>query len=315
MVGRDHDGMRLDRFLVSVLPGASRGTVRRLLLRGAVLVEGRQRRKGEPVSIGERVDVRELAGISAESWAPKPAPQLEIPVLHEDGDMIVVDKPAGIPCHPLLPEESSNVASALVARYPELLKVGGARREAGLCHRLDTSTSGVLVFARSEGALTHLRDQIRRGQGVVKRYLALVEGVDSVADGEIDMPLTTRGRRMVAVTEVKGKGASQLLPARTSIRALAKAEGYSLVAATISIGRRHQIRAHLSAIGHPIAGDELYGAAPMEGLDRPFLHASELRLRSPSTGDKLTISAPLPEELREVLKRVFEESIDEILER
>jgi len=287
--------------------------VRRLLLRGAVLVEGRQRRKGDLVKAGERVDVREVAGISAESWSPKPAPKLEIPILYEDPDMIVVDKPAGLPCHPLLPEETNNVASALVARFPELLKVGGARREAGLVHRLDTTTSGVLVFARRQSAVARLKAQLRQGKGAVKLYLALVEGDSSAADGDIELPLTARGRRMLAVSGAKDR--SHLLLARTTVRTLERGESYSLVEAKISVGRRHQIRAHLSAIGHPIAGDELYGAASVEGLSRPFLHARELRFRSPSTGEELAILSPLPEELQRVLSRHIQGNIDELWSR
>ena len=119
---------------------------------------------------------------------------------------------------------------------------------------------------------------------------------------------------MMAVSAPK-VGGNHLLPAHTTIRTLAQGEGFSLVEAKISVGRRHQIRAHLSAIGYPIAGDELYGAAPVEGLSRPFLHARELRFRSPSTGEALTISSPLPAELQQVLSRNIQGNIDEILER
>lgn len=294
-------GTRLDRFLSRNLPGASRGEVRRLVDEGLVAVDDGPCRKGQPLDEGARVVV---VGYSPPgSWAPEPEPDLEVEVLHEDRDMVVVDKPPGMACHPLRPGERGTVAGALLFRYPELAEAGPERREAGLVHRLDTGTSGVLVFARTREAYADLVQQVRRGESR-KRYRALVEG-DARGVERIDAPLGTAGRRAVAVPEgASPRHRGRPLAATTWVEPLEVLGPFTLVTATIHAGRRHQIRAHLAFVGHPVAGDRLYGATAPLDLARPFLHALEIRLTSPSTGQVVRVRARLAPDLEGLLSRL-----------
>ncbi len=300
-VSTSHDGLRLDRFLVVALPGATRSAIRQLLSEGAVCVEGRRRKKGATVRAGETIEVTGYA--RPDAWSPKPAPELEIPVLYKDLDLIAVDKPAGLACHPLRPDESGTVASAMIARFPELCRVGGARREAGLMHRLDTTTSGVLIFARRRRVYRDLVAQLREGGDARKTYDALVEG-DASGLGTIDLSLVSKGRRVVTVASDELSKLRRARPARTEVTCREMMGEFSLLEVRIGAGHRHQIRAHLAAVGHPIAGDELYGAARAAPLRRPFLHARQVQLRGPSTGKRLVITSPLAAELAECLGQI-----------
>lgn len=294
--------MRLDRFLVARLPRASRREVRRLLDKGAVTVDGRRRSKGKPVRRGEVVEVIGTAAPPPEQWSPEPDPLLDVAVLYADDDLLAVSKPAGVACHPLRPRELGTVANGLVARYPELCQAGEVGREAGLIHRLDVDTSGALVFARRPEAFRHLVEQLRGGSAH-KTYLALVEGDTRKMPERLDFPLLPRRKRVVALTSPTDARRAKALPAATWVTPLRALKGCTLVEAKIHAGRRHQIRAHLAAAGHPIIGDELYGGL-LTSLGRPFLHAQRIELISPSRGTGLTIEAPLPPELAAVLERM-----------
>lgn len=296
----EHDGVRLDRYLVAALSGASRKAARGLLKANSVRVNGRKPKKGDRVRRGDEVVV--TGYVSPDGWSPRPDEELEIPIVYEDDDIIAVDKPAGVACHPLKRSERGTVASALVARFPELIKAGDVPREAGLIHRLDTSTSGVLIFGRNRVAFTDLVEQIRKGSQTKKVYDALVFG-DAMGLDVIDDPIQSKGRRVKVITEeLPNMDAAQ--PATTFIRPLKKLGGFTLLEVTISAGRRHQIRAHLGAAGFPILGDELYGATPTTALDRPFLHARSVELRHPKTSESLVIEAPLAADLAAILERL-----------
>lgn len=290
---------RLDRLLATRIEGASRSAVRRLLEAGLVRVDGVRPHKGQTVAAGSRVEVS--GWVPPGRWAPEPEPDLELAVLYEDADMVVVDKPGGLPCHPLRPGERGTVAGALVARYPEIVEAGPERREAGLVHRLDTGTSGALVFARRPEAFAALVAQVRRGDAE-KRYLALVEG-DALGLERVEVPLASSGRRAVAVPAgSRPPRGARPQAATTWVAPRERLGPFTLVEATIHAGRRHQIRAHLAHEGHPVAGDRLYGATLPIALGRPFLHALEIRLRSPSTGQEVVVRAPLARDLAEALE-------------
>jgi 23S rRNA pseudouridine1911/1915/1917 synthase len=298
------DGERLDRFLVDALAGATRAEVKRLLQRGDVRVGGKARRKGDRVHAGEVVRV--VGFVAPDAWAPEPDASLAVEVLHEDAELVVVDKPAGVACHPLRHDEVGTVASALVARYPELADAGDERREAGLVHRLDTSTSGVLVFARTRAAFESLVRQIRGEGGEAtarKTYDVLVEG-DATGLSVLDRPLIQRRRKVDVVLSSVDAGGQKVLEARTEVTPLSLLGKTTRLEARISAGRRHQIRAHLADAGHPIVGDELYGARLATTLGRPFLHARRIELRHPATGAPLVVEAPLAADLRALLERL-----------
>lgn len=304
-VEAEHDGVRLDRFLVAALPGASRKAARGLLKAGSVRVGGRKPKKGDRVRVGDEVVVEGY--LAPDGWSPRPDTELEVPVIYQDDDLIAVDKPAGVPCHPLKRSERGTVASALVARFPELVEAGDVPREAGLIHRLDSSTSGVLIFGRHREAFENLVGQIRKDHTSKKIYDALVFG-DAMGLEAIDYPIISKGRRVkVIIEEQRYMDAAQ--PAHTVVRPLRKLGGFTQLEVTISAGRRHQIRAHLGAVGFPIVGDEPYGATPTSAIDRPFLHARSVELRHPSTGEALRLEAPLAEDLAAILARL--EGLDE----
>ena len=284
---------RADKAVAAHFAGASRKQVAALFERGAVRVGGRVARKGDMVAAGAELEVA-AAPAGADDVRPVPAPDVALDVLHEDAALVAVNKPADMPSHPLQPGERGTLANALVARYPECARVGTDPREAGLAHRLDAGTTGVLVAARDAATWTHLRQAF--GQGTARKlYWALVAGAP--ADGACDAPLVHRGKRMVVVAP----GTPGALPAATRWRVVERFRGrregepLALVACETRTGRMHQVRVHLAHAGAPLVGDILYGGPAMQealGVDLPghFLHARALSLPRPWA---LDIEAPL----------------------
>jgi len=284
----DAAGMRVDVWLATAL-ALPRARVKELLERGAVRIGGRPPRKGDRTVAGARVEVT----LPDDDPRPVPQPELPLRILHLDAQLVAVDKPAGLPSHPLAPGERGTVVNALVARHPECADASADPREGGLVHRLDTLTSGVLLAARAREPWKVVREAFS-GREVDKRYLAVVTG--PIADaGEIDLPLRHRGDHVEPALSGGGR------EALTDFRVLSRSGDAAFLDVGIRTGVLHQIRAHLAAIGAPVLGDVDYGGRPQPGLDRFFLHAARLGLAHPATGSRLEISAPLPEELRRVL--------------
>ena len=287
---------RLDRAL-SRLFGVSRGRAMEWIAEDRVRVDGRRAPKGAQVGPGARVSVRRPP-----PDAPAPQPELPLRIVHADGHVVVADKPAGMPSHPLKPGETGTAANALVGRFPELAAIGGAPREGGLVHRLDTDTSGLLLAARTEVAHALLRAQFA-ARTVEKGYLALVAG-ELHAGGEIDLPLAhdpDDARKVRAASDPEWAEAHKARPASTRFTPVARRAGFTLVEVEIATGVLHQIRAHLAFIGHPLAGDGLYGGPELPGLSRHFLHAARLAFAHPD-GSRPRFDSPLPEELASVLE-------------
>jgi 23S rRNA pseudouridine1911/1915/1917 synthase len=283
-------GERVDLFVGKKLE-LSRAKLKALFEGGFVRVDGKRVKKGHTVAAGQRVDV-ELAEEGPR--APVPQPELPLKVLREDGALVFVDKPAGVPVHPLQPGEKGTVANALVARYPELPEASVDPREAGLVHRLDVETSGVLLAARDRDTWNDLRAQFSGGDEAVKLYLALVHG-PIADDGEIELALEQHGERV--------KPSFDGRPARSTFRVLARDGERSLVEVRIYTGVMHQVRAHLAAIGAPIVGDTLYGGPAEPRLHRFFLHAASLEVRDPRSGTRVRVQSDLPDELRVLAPR------------
>jgi 23S rRNA pseudouridine1911/1915/1917 synthase len=289
--------MRVDVWLASALE-LPRTRVKELLERGAVRIGGRPPRKGDRTVAGARVEVT----LPDEDPRPVPQPELPLAVIHVDPQLVAVDKPSGMPSHPLEPGERGTVVNALVARHPECADASADPREGGLVHRLDTLTSGVLLAARTPEAWRALRDAFS-GRQVDKRYLAVVTG--PVADeGEIDLPLRHRADHVEPALSGGGR------EALTDFRVLSRAGDASLLEVRIHTGVLHQIRAHLAAIGAPVLGDADYGGRSFPGLDRFFLHAARLGLAHPATGSRLDLAAPLPPELQRVLGALGLDAVD-----
>jgi len=274
-------GQRLDAVVARAL-GLSRGWVRKLLDAERVLLNQRPASKGVILRAGDRIDVLPFARPEA---GPLANPAIELPILHERAGLIAVDKAAGLPVHPLVPEDAETVLNALVARHPELVGVGEGGLRSGVVHRLDPGTSGVLVFALDDSAWREARAAFAEKR-VVKRYLARVHGAFE-GEREVELLLENRGAH-VRVVERGGRRALSRL------RALETGAETSLVEIIMRTGVRHQIRATLAEIGHPIVGDRTYGSTVL--LRRHLLHAAEIRwdafeARSPTPPE---LSAPNP---------------------
>jgi 23S rRNA pseudouridine1911/1915/1917 synthase len=288
-------GERLDR-LVSMLTGRSRSEAAALVAAGSVQVGGSVVTSGKvKVAEGDEVEI---------DPGPEPGPVVEpdpsvaFEVVHEDDDVLVVDKPAGLVVHPGAGNITGTMVHGLVARYPELAEVGDADRP-GIVHRLDRDTSGLLVVARTEAARRRLVADLS-ARRVERVYLALVHGCPESDAGLVDAPLgrSTRTPTKMTVSE-RGK------EARTRYEVLQRwpDPGCSLLRCTLETGRTHQIRVHLAAIGHPVVGDDAYDRgwkSPVE-VPRFFLHATHLAFDHPTTGEHLSFDSPLPADLAQVL--------------
>lgn len=287
---------RLDR-AVAKLFGVSRGRAMEWIAEGRVRLDGKRARKGVPVQAGARISV-DLPPPDQ----PAPEPDLPIRIVHADAHLIVADKPAGMPSHPLKPGEKGTAANALVGRFPELAQVGPSPREGGLVHRLDTDTSGLLLAARTEAAYAMLRAQFS-ARTVEKGYLALVGG-EIHAGGEIALPLLhdpKDPRRMQAASDPEYAAEHGARAAVTRFLPLERKAGFTLLEVEIPTGVMHQIRAHLAFIGHPLAGDALYGGPEVAGLSRHFLHAARLAFAHPD-GSRARFQSALPPDLASVLQ-------------
>ena len=268
-------GERIDVLVARRFPEISRAMAKVLIEKGEVRVDGRRVKKSYALAVGDRVTLESLPGPVDFHAAPDPSLALEI--LLETDEYVIVDKPAGIPSHPLKEGELGTLAGALVARYPEMRGVGYSKREPGILHRLDTDTSGLMLAARDEETFDELRRMLQAGE-IEKRYLARCTGIVP-APIIIDTPIANdpRDRRKVRVCtnprEIKRLGAQA---ARTEVLSSTPATHGSLIEVRANNARRHQIRAHLASIGHPLLGDPLYGGPPHP--PHHLLHASTLRV-------------------------------------
>lgn len=292
----DEVGLRLDRYLTSMLTGVSRTTIQQLIADGSVLVNGRPSKPGYALRSGDEVQVFSL---KQKNTTVNVKPQLlPLDVVYEDKDLLVVNKAAGMVVHPAPGHYDDTLVNALLARYPDIQKDGTEQRP-GILHRLDKDTSGLIIIARNAATQAALVEQMKRRE-IVKRYLALVEGIVALDQGSIDAPIgrNQRHRQQMAITAVGSR------EARTHFRVLERFQRHTLLLVELETGRTHQIRVHLKAIGHPIVGDPVYGSGTvMRGstLKRQFLHAAQLRFTHPTTGAVIDLEAPLPDDLQAVL--------------
>jgi 23S rRNA pseudouridine1911/1915/1917 synthase len=291
-------GERLDHYLVRTGHAASRRDAREMVARGAVLLNGRRGIKGAVVRAGDNVEVETLPRLAA----IEPDAEARVAVLFEDAALIVVNKPGGVPCHPLRPGERGTVMNAVVAQFPETEYIGDKPIEGGLIHRLDNGTSGALMVGRTADAFAILRPAIRSG-AIKRKYLALVSG-NLKAPLSLSTPIAhypKNPRKMIVVSEESEIAKLAARPAMTRIEPMRRVGNFTLVSVTPSSGVRHQIRVHLASAGFPIVGDDLYGGAPTElGSGRFWLHLSEIEFESPASG-ATKVLAPLPSELAKMI--------------
>jgi 23S rRNA pseudouridine1911/1915/1917 synthase len=285
-------GMRLDQALARLFPEHSRTRLQTWIRAGRVTVDAARADVKRKVWGGERVALTREPGAREAAYRPQP---LELTIVHEDAAILVIDKPAGLVVHPGAGHREGTLANALVHHAPEL----AALPRAGIVHRLDKDTSGLLVVAKTLEAQTSLVRQLA-ARTVRREYLALVHGAVT-ADGAVDAPIgrLRTARTRMAVT-ARGK------PARSRYRVLERFAGATLLAVTLETGRTHQIRVHMRAIGHPLVGDRTYGRRtrgddPLARFPRQALHAARLGLAHPATGLECEWRSPLPEDMRAAL--------------
>ncbi len=281
-------GERLDVFLAA--PVGSRSQAARLIAEGRVLVAGRPAPKGHRVQEGELVTVDEVEPGAAAPAADAPVAQFQI--AYEDDDLIVVDKPPGVVVHPARGHREGTLAQALAGRA-----AGGEDPwRAGIVHRLDRNTSGLLVVAKSEEAHRRLKAALA-ARHIKREYLALVEGRPSARSGTIEAPIG-RDRRHRTKMSTDSDAPKPAITHFEIERSLPQA---TLLRVRLQTGRTHQIRVHLTAIGHPVCGDRDYGRRGLYGLERQFLHATRLAFAHPLTGAEIDIVSPLPPDLEAAL--------------
>lgn len=292
---------RLDQFLAKTIDNLSRNQSQKLIRRGDVLVNQATAIPKTSLNPGDTITVY-LPTVSPET-SPQPE-TIPLDIVYEDDDVVVLNKPVGMVVHPAHGHLTGTLVNALLAHYPDMtvwqnLETGPTNRP-GIVHRLDQDTSGLMVIARNPAVLPQLQRQFKE-RSVKKTYLALVNGNPPAPVGLIDVPL---GRdpvhRQKMAVQANGK------PARTHYRVVHSTKQYSLLEIDLETGRTHQIRVHLAWLNCPVVGDTVYGWRKNHlGLSHQFLHASQLQFTHPHTGEELSFTAPLANNLQTIISRLF----------
>jgi 23S rRNA pseudouridine1911/1915/1917 synthase len=302
IVTQHHISKRLDIFIAHYEPQISRSRIQTLIHAGLALVNGRGEKPGYKVKLGDRISL-DLPERKVYEVLPEPIP---LSVVYEDAHLIVLNKPPGLVVHPAPGNYTGTLVNALLYHYGSLPSSGpgpqGSERErAGIVHRLDKDTSGIMVVARTHEALRSLSMQFK-SRIVRKKYLALVRGVIKKGSGTIEAGLGrhVKERKKISVHTHKAREAVTLYKVKERFR------DATLVEVEIKTGRTHQIRVHMSHIAHPILGDRTYGGSRAEkpgeaAIPRQMLHAESLSLLHPATGHPMTFSAPPPRDMQEAI--------------
>ena len=310
-VPQESAGQRLDAFLAEQVQSWSRSRLQRLIEDGDVLVNGRAAKPSYKLRASDQVEA-ELTALPLTSFA---AEDLPVDIVHEDDDLVVVNKPSGMVVHPAAGIAAGTLANALAFHFQKLSSGGGAARP-GIVHRLDKDTSGLLVVAKTESAHEDLANQFRARE-VFKSYVALVHGQIAKDRGEIDQPIARDPRHRTRMAVVRGGR-----PALSLYRVRQRFDRFTLLNVELKTGRTHQIRVHLAWLKHPVVSDEAYGGgrdktvvdpvvrSRIAKLGRQFLHAEQLGFRHPRTHEFKKFVAPLPEVLAEFLDELADRQPD-----
>jgi len=306
-------GSRVDAWLAAHLKDISRSKIQKWVKNGDVTVNGKTVTPHFALSEGDKVEVDVKDEELATEIVVAPNKGVKFDVVYEDADIIIIDKPTGLLVHPAVPADDATLANGLIARWPEIAKIGDSPIRPGIVHRLDKDASGLLVIARSKKAYTALKKAFQAHK-VDKTYTVVVEGAPSMEIGTIDFPI---GRKTSG-----GKMASRPLPGqrvstkpvspeeeadRYAVTHYEVLERYGARAALLKVntetGRTHQVRVHMLALGCPVAGDKVYGTSIAKPIPCPrlFLHAGKLAFTHPITKKKVEFEAPLPKDLQGVL--------------
>jgi 23S rRNA pseudouridine1911/1915/1917 synthase len=301
LAAADARGLRLDIFLTQHIANLTRSQIQMLNRAGAIRVEGRQDKAGYRIRGGEVIEI-DLEPVQPLTLTPE---QIALQIHFEDSDIAVIEKPAGMVVHPGSGTKGGTVVHGLLFHFQSLSTAGGTSRP-GIVHRLDKNTSGLLIVAKNNVAHAQLSRAFQNRE-IQKTYTGLVHGKMAQTTGIIELAV---GRHPSVRTRMAA-GSPRGRSAYTEYRLLEHIPGFSLLEIKIKTGRTHQIRVHLSAIGHPVVGDDLYGEGSYKRftkkygyLNRYFLHASALRFTHPTTGVALEFHSPLPPELQKLLASI-----------
>jgi 23S rRNA pseudouridine1911/1915/1917 synthase len=292
-------GIRLDAALAARFPTSSRALCRQAVEAGAVCVNGRPRLKGHKLRPLDTVTAETLREVCDNRVQPNAA--IPVRLVFEDAHLLAVNKPAGLPVHPLACEERGTLMNGLVARYPELAALGDQPLMAGALHRIDTATSGLVLAARTPEAFDGLRAQFA-AQTVEKIYLARVEGHVAVPGRLVHDLAHIPGLPHCKMGDARAFTASRPFHAETAYQPLAFAGPDTLLRVTIRTGVTHQIRCQLALGGWPVVNDTLYGARPVANCARHFLHALSARFTHPVLGQPCRFEAPPPADFETILR-------------
>ncbi len=289
----ENDNKRIDAYLSEKLEDTSRVTIQRLIANAKVLVNGKTVKASYKVQVGDTIQVEEEIPVEISLKAQN----IPVDIIYEDQDIIVVNKPKGMVVHPANGNPDGTLVNAIMAICKDSLSGIGGEIRPGIVHRLDKDTSGIIIVAKNDKAHIHLSEQIKEHQ-VKKTYIALVRGIVKENEATINMPIgrSEKDRKKMAVTK-KGKEAI------THFKVIQRYDKYTLLQVNIETGRTHQIRVHLSQIGYPIVGDEVYSNGKNEwNVKGQCLHAKSLEFTHPITGEKMYLEAKLPEYFENILK-------------
>lgn len=289
---------RLDKVVSNLEQKISRETIQRMIKTGKILVNGKQEKASYKTAVGNVITLEEE---TPEEVELKPQ-EMPLDIIYEDDDMLVINKEKGIVVHPGNGNPDGTLANAVMAKCKGSLSGIGGKIRPGIVHRIDKDTSGLIIVAKNDTAHIALSKQIQ-DRKVKKTYIALVRGVIKENEATINMPIgrSSKDRKKMAVTK-DGKEAI------THFKVLKRYNGFTLLEVKIETGRTHQIRVHLSEIGYPIVGDEVYsnGKNPF-GVKGQMLHAEKLELKHPRTGKDLTFEAPVPKYFENIINQLEKE--------
>lgn len=295
VVDGENKGIRLDAFVASNLDGISRTNIKRLIEEGNITVNGNVPKVSYKTQENDEIIVE----IPEAKELDIKAQDIPVEVVYEDKDIIVVNKPKGLVVHPANGNWDGTLVNAIMAICKDSLSGIGGEIRPGIVHRLDKDTSGLLIIAKNDEAHLNMSNQIKDRE-VKKIYYALVRGVVPENEATINMPIgrSSKDRKKMAVTK-DGKEAI------THFKVIERFPKYTLLEVKIDTGRTHQIRVHLSEIGYPVVGDEVYSNGKNEfGVHGQLLHAKSLDFKHPITEKQMHLEAELPEEFSNVLKRL-----------
>ena len=293
-------GQRLDAFLALALPDVTRNRLQQLLEAGCVrMADGSIPKKNRKVASGERYTVT-LPEASPVEFLPEDIP---LDIVYEDAELIVLNKPKDMVVHPAPGHSSGTLVNALLHHCGDSLSGIGGQQRPGIVHRLDKDTSGLMLAAKSDRAHQSLSAQLS-DRSLSRVYQALLRGTPRQMEGVVDAPIGRHptDRKKMAVSAKNGRRAV------THYQVLESFPGFSLVQCRLETGRTHQIRVHMAHIGHPVAGDTVYGGGSVLGLDSQCLHAKAIRFRHPVSGEEMAFESELPLQFRQVLEKLRAQS-------